>query len=316
MNDLHVILGAGQVGTALAGELLLRGKRVRVVRRGPPDAGLAGVEWMRGDVSDAGFVATATRGAAAAYDCVNPGYDEWPLLLPPMRRGVLGGVARSGTKLVQLDNVYMYGVPTGLMTEDTPARPASKKGALRAALAEETMAASRRGDVRVVVARASDFYGPGFERATVFGPHFYERALAGKGAYAVGDPDMPHSYAFGPDVARGLARLGEGGDDVLGQVWHLPQAPARTTRETMAVLGAAMGVDVHPQRLPDWVLQTIGVFAPVLREVSEMTYQWKAPFIVDDGKWRAHFGDESTALDQGARATAEWALRRFPRKAA
>jgi nucleoside-diphosphate-sugar epimerase len=316
MSELHVVLGAGQVGTVLARELLARGKRVRMVRRGAPIEGLEGVEWMRGDVSDGTFAALAMKGAAATYDCVNPSYDEWVLLLPPMRNGILRGAAVSGTKLVQLDNVYMLGAPHGPMTEATPMRPVSKKGQLRAALAEETLAASRRGDVRVVIARASDFYGPGFERASIFGPHFYERVLAGKSAYTLGDPGMPHSYAYGPDVARGLARLGEAGDDVLGQVWHLPQAPALSTRETMAIVGRAMGVDARVQAVPDWVLRAAGVFVPLMREIAEMTYQWKAPFVVDDAKWRARFGDESTSLEAGARETAEWALARFAKKAA
>jgi nucleoside-diphosphate-sugar epimerase len=315
MSELHVILGAGQVGTVLAQELLARGRRVRQVRRGTPDSA-KGVEWMRGDVSDAAFVAEATRGAAVVYDCVNPNYDQWPALLPPMRRGMLEGLARSRAKLVQLDNLYMYGAPQGLLTEDAPVAPVSRKGELRARLADETMAASRRGDLRVAVARASDFYGPGFVRASVFGPHFYERALAGKGVYAFGDPDMPHSYAYGPDVARGMIRLGEAGDDVLGQVWHLPQTPALSTRATMSLVANAMGVELRVQRVADWLLRTVGLFQSELREVVEMTYQWKAPFVVDDSKWRARFGDQSTSLEKGAHDTARWALDAFAKKAA
>ena len=261
MNELHVILGAGQVGSELARELLARGKRVRQVRRGTPDDSAQGIEWVRGDVSDAAFVTGVTRGAAAVYDCVNPNYDEWHRLLPAMRRGVNEGVARSGSKLVQLDNLYMYGAPAGPMTEETAVRPVSRKGELRAALAEATMAASRRGDSRVAVARASDFYGPGFVRASVFGFLFFERVFAGKSAYALSDPDMPHSYAYGPDVARGLARLGEAEDDVLGQVWHLPQDRTLSTRETMAMLSGAMEIEVNVQRVPDWVLRAMGIFS-------------------------------------------------------
>src|SRR5579859_1957793 len=105
MNELHVVLGAGQIGATLAQRLLARGKRVRQVRRGQPDAAAAAssVEWVPGDVSDPAFAAEAMRGAAVAYDCVNPSYDEWPLLLPPLRRAVLEGAARSGAKLVKLD---------------------------------------------------------------------------------------------------------------------------------------------------------------------------------------------------------------------
>lgn len=54
MNDseLHVVVGAGQVGVPLAARLAARGHRVRVVRRGAPVPGLRGVEWARGDVTD------------------------------------------------------------------------------------------------------------------------------------------------------------------------------------------------------------------------------------------------------------------------
>jgi nucleoside-diphosphate-sugar epimerase len=313
MNELHVVLGAGQIGATLAQRLLARGKRVRQVRRGQPDAAAAasGVEWVRGDVSDPAFAAEAMRGAAVAYDCVNPNYDEWPVRLPPLRRAVLDGAARSGARLVQLDNVYMLGLPSGPMTEQSPVAPVSKKGALRAQLAEETLEASRRGDVRVAIARASDFYGPDIVRQTTFGPHFFERLVAGKAVYAFGDPELPHSYAYGPDVAEGLARLGCASDDVWGQVWHLPHAPAVSTREIMALVAGAMGYELRVQRVPRVVLRTIGLFDSMLREVAEMTYQWAVPFVVDDAKWRGRFGGEVTPLAEGAQEMARWAVRKY-----
>jgi nucleoside-diphosphate-sugar epimerase len=316
MNELHVVLGAGQVGTVLARELLAKGARVRQVRRGQPGASQPGLEWRSGDVSDLTFAEEVTRGASVVYDCVNPTYDRWLDLLPPLRRGVVHGAIRSGAVLVQLDNVYMLGAPDGPITEEAPMRPQSRKGALRAALAEETMDASRRGLLRVAIARASDFYGPAFLAATLFGPHFYERVLAGKAALCQGEPDMPHSYSYGPDVARAMIRLGQAGDEVLGQVWHLPVAPAEPTRATIGRFGRAAGIDVRVRRLPDWVLQASGLFSPILREVAEMTYQWKKPFVLDDSKWRARFGDAATPLDDGMRETAHWAMGHYAKKLA
>ena len=55
----------------------------------------------------------------------------------------------------------------------------------------------------------------------------------------------------------------------------------------------------------------------MMREVAEMTYQWKKPFVLDDGKWRARFGGEATPLQAGVDATARWAMERgAARKAA
>ena len=305
MQEHHIVLGAGQVGTVIARELVRRGKRVRQIRRsaGPARPGL---ECVSGDLSDPSFAEQATRGATVLYDCVNPAYDRWSEELPGLHAGVLHAAVRSGAKLVQLDNLYMYGAPGHPMTEQTAIAPQSRKGELRARLAEVTLAAARRGDLRVAIARASDFYGPEFLRATMFGPHFYDRVLAGKSALCQGDPDQLHSYTYGPDAGLAMIKLGEA-DDVFGRVWHLPVAPAETTRAVIARFGSALGREIRVRHLPDWVLRTAGVFAPVLREVAEMTYQWKKPFVLDDGAWRARFGSAATPLEQGVAATVSWA---------
>jgi nucleoside-diphosphate-sugar epimerase len=269
---------------------------------------------MSGDLSDLAFAEEATRGADVVYDCLNPTYDRWHEDLPPLRRGVLHGVARSGARLIQLDNLYMYGAPEGRITEQTPIRPASRKGALRAALAADVLAASARGDVRVAIARASDFFGPGYTRATIFGGHFYERLAAGQSLFVLGNPDMPHSYSFGPDVVRGMIALANADDDVLGQVWHLPVEPAESTRSMVERFGRSLGRGVRVLRIPDWVLWVAGFFAPMMREVREMTYQWKRPFVLDDSKFRARFGQEATPLAEAVEETAHWAQREYRAK--
>ena len=64
-------------------------------------------------------------------------------------------------KLIYADNLYMYGRVDGLMTEATPYNPTSRKGALRARLADELMSAHKEGTARAAIGRASEFYGPG-----------------------------------------------------------------------------------------------------------------------------------------------------------
>src|SRR5271165_6112972 len=106
-SPLHVIFGAGQIGTLLARELLARGVRVRLVRRGTAGTAAPGLEWARADVTDAAQADTAADGAAVVYDCTNPAqYHRWDELLPPLKRGVLGAAVRAGARLVVLDCLY------------------------------------------------------------------------------------------------------------------------------------------------------------------------------------------------------------------
>jgi nucleoside-diphosphate-sugar epimerase len=312
MNDpvLHVVLGSGQIGSLVADELLTRGDRVRLVRRGTAGAAKLGLEWMSGDLSDRSFAETATRGASFVYDCTSPAYDQWTTLLLPLSLAAMHGAARAGAKLVALDNLYMYGRVSGPISESSPIAPCGRKGEVRAQLAEARFEANRRGDVRIATGRATDFFGPGVVRQTTYGDRFYRRLFARKKVECMGDPDLPHALAYAPDVARALVTLAEH-DEAFGSVWHLPANPAESMRQVVARLSRALALPIAVTRMPRLALRAFGVFAPMLREVAEMAYQWDAPYVVDDSRFRAAFGGTPTPVDEIMASTAEWARRTF-----
>jgi len=317
MNEakpLHVVLGAGQIGPRVRDLLLAAGHRVRMVRQSEPGSSRPNLEWRRGDIRDLSFAEEATEGASVIYDCMNPPYHRWPDLLLPIARGALHGAAKSGARLVALDCLYMYGRPNGPMREDTPMNPCSKKGELRVKLADLRLEAHARGDARVAIGRASDFFGADLQYSN-FGDRFYQRILAGKPAECMGDPDMPHAYTYVEDVARGLVTLGAR-DEALGKVWHLPTNPAESTRDLVARVGRALGVEAKTTRVPKLVLRAIGIFSPFMREVAEMTYQWEVPFEVDDRRFVQAFGWSATPIEESVEATARWARTRYLRAAA
>ena len=104
---LHVVLGAGQIGTLLTESLLARGEQVRQVRRGAPGPSRPLHEWRSGDLSDPRFAEEVMRGADVVYHAVNARYHEWAKLLPALNEGILAGAERTGAKLVVLDNLYI-----------------------------------------------------------------------------------------------------------------------------------------------------------------------------------------------------------------
>ncbi|HEY1692964.1 MAG TPA: NAD-dependent epimerase/dehydratase family protein [Polyangiaceae bacterium] len=325
MNDaLHVVLGSGQIGSLVAEALLARGTRVRLVRRGAAGAPRPGLEWRSGDLSELSFAEEATRGAAVVYDCTSPPYDAWLTLLLPLARGAMHGARSAGAKLVALDNLYMYGRVSGPIHEGLPIHPCSKKGEVRAKLAEERQGLCDRGELPIATGRASDFFGPGIVRQTTFGVRFFERVFAGKAAECFGDPDAPHTLAYAPDVARALVTLADH-DEAFGHVWHLPANPAESMRQTTARLAKAIGRPIRVTRVPRIALRAMGVFEPMAREVAEMAYQWEAPYLVDDSRFRSAFGAKAsgasganvagwtgvTEVDAIMRATGAWAKRTF-----
>jgi len=307
-QPLHVVLGAGQVGGQVASLLRDRGLRVRVVCRGAVRDVGNGVEHRAADLRDPEAAIAAMAGADVLYHCVNPPYEVWATELPRLTANILVGAARANARLIVLDNLYMYG-DTQHMNEDTPMAPTTRKGELRARASDELLAAHHAGTVRVAIARASDFFGPGATNAH-FGDRFYRRIFAGKPGECLGDVDQPHTYSFTPDVAAGLVTLGldERGD---GKVWMLPAHPAESTRAVANRMGAVLGREIRMTRIPGWALTIMGLFSKPMRELGEMTYQWLQPFAVDDSRFRATFGVEPTAWTKAIDRTMTWARSRY-----
>jgi nucleoside-diphosphate-sugar epimerase len=299
---LYTIFGAGQVGLRLAHALLDRGFRVRLVRRGPAGAPRQGLVWMSGDVTDRHFADEAASGAAVVYNCVNPpDYGRWEGVLEPLARAVRGAATRAGARLVVLDCLYMIGVPErSPFDEDTPMRPCSSKGELRAMLVEELFEAHRRGELEVSSGRASDFFGPDTPLSVLFNPRSLARLRAGKSVEVFGDPDLSHGYSYTPDVARGLVELGTR-PEAVGKVFHLPLAWAGSSRELVARAGALLGVAGTVRAVPNWALSAIGLLSPTMRAVREMVYQWEHPYVIDDRRFRSCFGIAATPIDEALR---------------
>jgi nucleoside-diphosphate-sugar epimerase len=305
-GELHVVFGTGAVGTSVMDELVQRGPgRVRMVNRSGRARVPHGVEVVGGDATDEVFTREASVGAAVIYFALNPPYNKWPELFPPLQAGVIEGAASAGAKLVAMENLYMYGPTDGRpITEDLPYAANTRKGRVRAMMSQELMKAHKSGRVRVAIGRASDFFGPRV-LASAAGEQVFGRAVEGKSAQVAGDPDQPHTYTYAPDIGRGLVILGER-EEALGQAWHLPSPQTVTTREFVEMIFEEVGKPARLQAAPKIVLRALGLFNPPLRETIEMLYEFEEPFVVDDSKFEREFGDQATPLREAIQRTVRW----------
>lgn len=304
MPDLTVVLGAsGGIGSAVVAELVARGERVRAVGRRPVTAP-PGVETLVADVATPDGAAAAVQGATVVHHCAQPAYDRWTTEFPPLTSTVLGACAAAGAKLVLADNLYCYGPSAQPLTESTPMAATDPKGRVRTMMAEELLGAHRSGRARVVLGRASDYFGPGGVD-TGLGDTFFGRAVAGKRARWLGRLDQPHTASYLPDVARALVVLGHR-EEADGRAWHLP-GRAATGRELLALTGAALGREVRARATSPAALRALGLFSPMLRELTHVAYQWNGPWVADHTSFDAAFGPlPVTPLPDAVEHTVRW----------
>jgi nucleoside-diphosphate-sugar epimerase len=293
---LHVIVGAGPVGTALAGALLDRGEKVRVITRS--GSGIDGTDRVAADASDAPRLGELTVGATAIYNCVNPPYHRWAQDWPPVADALLAAAESSGAVLAVTGNLYGYGRIEGPITEATPLSATGPKGKVRNAMWERALAAHEAGRIRMFEVRGSDYLGGNSLLSTVVAPAWRK----GKRAMIPGPLDVAHTWTDVRDVAALLA-VGACDNRAWGRAWHVPSAAPLTIGELCGIAARQLGVPAKLLPLPYAGVWAAGLFEPFVKELRETQHQFRRPFVLDSSAARTTFGlaahpiEESVAFD-------------------
>ncbi|WP_047894182.1 NAD-dependent epimerase/dehydratase family protein [Micromonospora sp. RV43] len=310
---LHVIVGAGPVGTATARLLAERGERVRVVTRRGTGPEHPAIERVAADAADADRLAALTGGADALHNCANPQYHTWPTDWPPLAAALLTAAERSGAVLATVGNLYGYGPVDAPMTEATPLAATGVKGRVRNRMWADALAAHRAGRARVTEVRGSDYIGLG---GTSLPMMVLPKVLAGQRVFLPVAWDAPHTWTYVGDVARTLVAAATD-PRAWGRAWHVPSAPPMSMR-ALADRAAKRAGAPAPRltRMPYPVLWLGGLADPFAREMRETAHQFAGPFVMDSTAASETFGIEGTPLDRvvdemvtGLRAAAPAAAR-------
>ena len=289
---VHLVAGAGEVGSALVTALAGLGAQVVVVTRRGSGPDLPGVTRLALDVADTDALLAAVPSAAVIYNCVNPAYHRWVEDWPPMAESFLAYAEKTGAVLVTCSNLYGYGPVDVPMTEDLPLAATGVKAKVRVAMWQEAKARHDAGRIRATEVRGSDYIAA--SETSQLGDRVTPRVLAGKSVQLVGDPDQPHTWTSPTDVAR-LMIVAGADERAWGRVWHVPSNAPRTGREAVGDIAAAAGVaPVKVGSVPNLALSALGLVNPTIRELKETSYQRERPYILDDRAARATFGLEPT----------------------
>jgi nucleoside-diphosphate-sugar epimerase len=304
-SGLVVVFGYGPTGEATVGRLRARGQKVRVVQRRRPANLAPGVEFQTCDVLDADDVLSAMRSAEQAVVTIGFEYkgSVWKTAWPKAMANFIAAAEATGARVVHIDNLYMYGPQTAPLREDMPLTSYGRKPSARAEATRMWMKASEEKRILWAALRAPDFYGPGVGRSHI-GDVGFGMVAKGKPATLLMQPDTPHAFAYVPDIARAVLSLLDADNDAYGQAWHVPCAPTLTPRQILKFGADALGTKLRIVAIPGVVLQALGVFAPYLREMAEMSFTWNRPYHVDSTKFARRFWSDATPFEVGARVTA------------
>ena len=204
--SIHVIVGAGPIGSATARLLADDGHEVRVLTRSGTGPAHERIKPISADATDDRRVADICAGATVLYNCANPPYHRWRTDWPPLAAALLRAAEKSGAVLVTMSNLYGYGEVSGPMREDLPLAAATSKGRVRAQMWRDAFAAHKAGLVRATEARASDFIGAGAH--SLFTDMVAPAVRSGRRAHVPANFDVPHSVTYTGDAARMLVALG------------------------------------------------------------------------------------------------------------
>lgn len=307
-RPIALVLGAnGRFGAAAVHAFAAAGWAVRAqVRRAPAEALPAGATAVTVALDDTTGLAAAAAGARVVVYAINPLYTQWPTQALPMFHHGVAVAQRLGAVFMLPGNVYNFGAGMpAVLSEHTPRRPTTRKGRIRVQMEDELRKGAERGALRSVVIRAGDFFGGG--SGSWFDLVITKSLRQGKLVYP-GAPDLPHAWAYLPDLARAFVAAAARAE-ALPPFVDLPFAGHTLTGTELldAIERAAVSVGVTSGRLRrgglPWPLMKLGgLLVPMLREIAEMSYLWHVPHALDGAALQRALGPlPVTPLDAAVR---------------
>ena len=312
INSTVLVLGAtGGIGGEVARRLRDAGWDVRALRRTSTQAieRRDGIQWIRGDALDREDVMNAAAGCSVIIHAVNPpGYRRWSELVLPMLDNTIAAAATQGATIVLPGTVYNYGPDAfPLLTEDTPQRPMTRKGAIRVEMEQRLQKASREG-ARVLIVRAGDFFGPN-AGSSWFSQGLVKQGRPVKTISYPGRRGVGHLWSYLPDVGRTVVELLARRDTLdafasFHMEGHWDADGTQMSDAIRRVVARRTGTAPRVAAFPWWLLALASPFVTTLREMGEMRYLWRTPVRMSNARLVAALGREPhTSLDEAVEAT-------------
>ena len=207
-------------------------------------------------------------------------------MVPKLTEQVIRTAQETGATVIIPGNVYSFGpeLPE-ILTEETP--HAAETGLCR--IRKDMEAAYRDAGVKTIILRAGDFIdteasGNWFDKVIT------AKLASGKVVYP-GDPDIPHAWAYLPDLASAAVGLAEQADQLDTFTDVAFPGYTMTGRELTEALSRVLGDRLRLTRMSWLPIQMISPIWKVGRHLLEMRYLWNRPHRIVSRKFEALLPD-------------------------
>ena len=294
MTEIHLVIGAGEVGSSLALQLASAGKSVVLVTRSGKGPAHKLINKVAADAASLQDLLAAAPSAVAIYNCANPPhYNKWAIEWPPLANAFLAYATKTGAVLVTCSNLYGYGPTSNKLSEDLPLNGTWTNSKVRTQMWLDAKKLNDEGAIRATEVRGSDYISPGLQSR--FGDRVVPVLKSGKGVQLLGAIDQAHTFTAPADVAKLMMTIALD-ERSWGNAWHVPSNAPKTQLEVVQDIAKELELkDVKVTSVPIPILGFMGIFNPLIRELNNGSYMFDAPFVMDDAAARQTFGLQPTS---------------------
>lgn len=285
-----LVLGAsGGMGYSIVNELSSRGIPVIAFARNKEKLvslfqERRNVTILSGDIFQIEDLLEASADVGVIFYAANIPYSQWGDRLSLMVSNVVEVARRQSAKLAVVDNIYAYGKNPGeLVTEKTVKNPHTKKGKIR--LSMEDMI--KKSTVPTVIAHFPDFYGPNAQSSLLH--YTLKNAIKKKNSIYIGDQKIAREFIYTPDGAKAMVELALT-EKAYGQNWNIPGYGVITGEEIIAIIREVILYDKKVSTVTKRMIQFLGIFNKMMREVVEMYYLNEDPVVLSGEKYEKEIG--------------------------
>lgn len=290
---MQTILGAnGQIAEELTRELHRNYTTdIRLVSRNPKKINDTD-QLFPANLLDAQATDNAVEGSDIVYLTVGLPMDAqmWTEQFPVMMMNVIDACKKHQCRLVFFDNTYMYAKTGEPQTEESPFVPGGQKSTVRAQIAAILLDEIRNKNIKAVICRAPEFYGPG-KTQSITNALIFDNIKQGKKLKVPINDSTLRTLIWTPDASRAMALIGNT-PATYDQTWHLPCDDNRPTyKELISLASEIYKKELSYAVIKMWMFKLGSLFSKQAKELQELLPRNKYDNIFISCKFKKRFPD-------------------------